>query len=162
MLFLAQELREYMAKLGFRTVDEMVGRTDMLKVKAGKPEKKRRNKVRDLRAVLDNPYASAKVKRGFIPAETFDFGLKHTKDENGSLSETETGARKRRAGPGWSFPWTMWTALSAHCFGSKITRLYGNTLPDDTFHIKCTGSRRAELRRLYPEGADAGAVRRQQ
>ncbi|MFQ7290580.1 MAG: glutamate synthase-related protein [Lacrimispora saccharolytica] len=33
MRFIAQELREYMAKLGVRTVDEMVGRTDLLKVK---------------------------------------------------------------------------------------------------------------------------------
>ena len=33
MRFIAEELREYMAKLGFRTVDEMVGRTDLLKVR---------------------------------------------------------------------------------------------------------------------------------
>lgn len=31
MTFIAQQLREYMAKLGVRTVDEMVGRTDLLK-----------------------------------------------------------------------------------------------------------------------------------
>src|SRR5699024_3137474 len=35
MLFIARQLREYMAKLGFRTVDEMVGRTDRLKKKEG-------------------------------------------------------------------------------------------------------------------------------
>ena len=33
MRFIAQELREYMAKLGFRTVDEMVGRSELLKKK---------------------------------------------------------------------------------------------------------------------------------
>ena len=33
MTFMAQELREYMAKLGVRTVDELVGRTDLLKVR---------------------------------------------------------------------------------------------------------------------------------
>ena len=33
MRFIAEELREYMAKLGIRTVDELVGRTDLLKVK---------------------------------------------------------------------------------------------------------------------------------
>ena len=35
MTFIAQQLREYMAKLGVRTVDEMVGRTDLLKKKDG-------------------------------------------------------------------------------------------------------------------------------
>ena len=34
MRFMAEDLREYMAKLGVRTVDELVGRTDLLKVKA--------------------------------------------------------------------------------------------------------------------------------
>ena len=33
MKFIAQELREYMAKLGIRTVNELVGRTDLLKVR---------------------------------------------------------------------------------------------------------------------------------
>ena len=33
MRFIAQELREYMARLGIRTVDELVGRTDLLQVK---------------------------------------------------------------------------------------------------------------------------------
>ena len=33
MRFIARELREYMAKLGVRTIDEMVGRTDLLKVR---------------------------------------------------------------------------------------------------------------------------------
>ena len=34
MRFMAEDLREYMAKLGVRTVDELVGRTDLLKVTA--------------------------------------------------------------------------------------------------------------------------------
>ena len=33
MRFIAQDLREYMAKLGCRTIDEMVGRSDLLKVR---------------------------------------------------------------------------------------------------------------------------------
>ncbi len=40
MKFIAQELREYMAKLGIRTVDELVGRVDLLKVKDGVSEGK--------------------------------------------------------------------------------------------------------------------------
>ncbi|MCB5495915.1 glutamate synthase-related protein, partial [Mediterraneibacter gnavus] len=35
MRFVAQELREYMAELGFKTIDEMVGRSDLLEVRPG-------------------------------------------------------------------------------------------------------------------------------
>ena len=40
MKFIAHDLREYMAKLGIRTVDELVGRVDLLKVKDGVSEGK--------------------------------------------------------------------------------------------------------------------------
>ncbi len=50
MRFIAQELREYMAKLGVRTVDEMVGRTDFLK------NQNQKRKL-DLSRFLNNPYA---------------------------------------------------------------------------------------------------------
>ena len=41
MRFIAQELREYMASLGVRTVDELVGRTDLLKVQRACAERHR-------------------------------------------------------------------------------------------------------------------------
>ena len=53
MKFMAQELREYMAKLGVRTVDELVGRTDLLKVKAC-PAGSRASEM-DLSAILQQP-----------------------------------------------------------------------------------------------------------
>ena len=55
MQFIAEELREYMAKLGVRTVDELVGRTDLLKVKDVPTS--RRAAMLDLSSVLYNPYA---------------------------------------------------------------------------------------------------------
>ena len=55
MYFVAQELREYMAKLGIRTVDELVGRTDLLK-KKDDIENPRARKV-DLSNILENQYA---------------------------------------------------------------------------------------------------------
>ena len=57
MRFIAQELREYMAKLGVRTVDELVGRSDLLKVRdnlTGHAAKL------DLKNILENPFASSK------------------------------------------------------------------------------------------------------
>ena len=53
MRFIAEELREYMAKLGVRTVDEMVGRTDLLKVKE----------------YAENPMAS-KMRPGWHPRQS--------------------------------------------------------------------------------------------
>ena len=53
MRFIAQELREYMSKLGFRTVSEMVGRTDLLVQTDNVPEP-HQGKV-DLSAILNNP-----------------------------------------------------------------------------------------------------------
>ena len=50
---MAEDLREYMAKLGVRTVDELVGRTDLLKVKAA-PAGSRASEM-DLTALLQNP-----------------------------------------------------------------------------------------------------------
>ena len=59
MRFIAQELREYMAKLGVRTVDELVGRTDLLKVKDDPTSE--RAATLDLNSVLYNPYAKQKA-----------------------------------------------------------------------------------------------------
>ena len=71
MRFIAQELREYMAKLGFRTVDEMVGRTDLLK-EAGVREP-HKGRV-DLSLILDNPYAGSGQKVTFDPKAVYHFG----------------------------------------------------------------------------------------
>ena len=54
MRFIAQELREHMATLGVRTVEELVGRTDLLRVRS--PAVNERAATVDLSAILDNPY----------------------------------------------------------------------------------------------------------
>ena len=58
MDFVAQELREYMAALGIRTVDELVGRSDLLRVR----EKlvTHRAETLDLRSLLENPWAAGR------------------------------------------------------------------------------------------------------
>ena len=63
MRFIAQEIREYMAKLGFRTVDEMVGRTDLLVQTDNVPEP-HQGKI-DLSAILNNPFAG-KDQKGYF------------------------------------------------------------------------------------------------
>ncbi|MBV7271384.1 glutamate synthase large subunit [Clostridium sp. PL3] len=58
--FIAQEVREYMAKLGFRTVNEMVGRVDMLETKAAISHFKA--KGLDLSPILYKPYMPKRIK----------------------------------------------------------------------------------------------------
>lgn len=65
MRFIAEELREYMAKLGVRTVDELVGRSDFLKVRGDLSE---REAKLDLSNILNNPFAGTKQKVILIEA----------------------------------------------------------------------------------------------
>ena len=73
MRFIAQELREYMAKLGFCTVDEMVGHSELLKKKEHAANVNAA-KV-DLSRILDNPYAGKEMKVTFDPSQVYDFKL---------------------------------------------------------------------------------------
>ena len=80
MRFAAQELREYMAKLGVRTVDELVGRTDLLRQskEASEAEPHRGGKI-DLSAILNNPYAGKLGQKvTFDPKAVYNFELKDT------------------------------------------------------------------------------------
>jgi glutamate synthase (ferredoxin) len=61
MRFVAREMREIMAKLGFRTIEEMVGRTDMLRSRENIRHWKARHL--DLTQILYQPYVSAEVGR---------------------------------------------------------------------------------------------------
>ncbi len=80
MRFIAQELREHMAKLGVRTIDELVGRTDLLKVRPHAANE--RAATVDLSAVLANPYVGTGAKQHFDPADIYDFRLEDTVDLN--------------------------------------------------------------------------------
>ena len=82
MLFVARQLREYMAKLGVRTLDEMVGRTDLLKPAPVRPD----GPALDLSAILARP-ADAPVT--FDPAFTYDFHLEKTKDDAVLLQDAD-------------------------------------------------------------------------
>ena len=77
MLFIAEEMREIMAKLGFHTVAEMIGRTDCLK-KRDNLCTTRAEEV-DLSAILDPSYAHAETSH-FDRTQLYDFQLEKTKD----------------------------------------------------------------------------------
>lgn len=148
MIFIANELREIMADLGFRTVEDMVGRSDCLKMK-DKQITDRASTI-DLREVLNHEFASFK-ERHYIPGNDFDFKLESTLDEtfiipqfkksllNGTAHELKVNISSKNRSLG-----TL--------FGSEITRKFGNTLGDDTFVINCTGGAGQSFGAFIPKG----------
>lgn len=77
MKFIAEELREYMARLGVRTVDEMVGRSDLLKA-ADRADEPHIGKV-DLSAILDNPYTGKTQKVTFDSRAVYNLNWKNVR-----------------------------------------------------------------------------------
>ena len=137
MRFMAQDLREYMARLGVRTVEELVGRTDLLKVKPA-PAGSRASEM-DLNALLNNPLIE-NSNIHFEPRDVYDFGLEKTPDMKVLM-------KKFKKSFDMAEPKPMTVELEVGntdrafgtIFGSEITRKFGNTLPEDTFHVVCHG-----------------------
>ena len=148
MKFIAEELREYMAKLGIRTVDELIGRTDLLKVKDGLNT---RESQIDLSTILDNPYVKNKQNR-FDAKHVYDFELEKTLDERVLLKELGSdlakGNTRRIEVNVTNTDRTFGTIL-----GSSITKIHGdNTLADDTFVVKCNGAGGQSFGAFIPKG----------
>ncbi len=148
MHFVAQELREYMAKLGVRTVDELVGRTELLKKKEMIPNQ-RACKV-DFSSILDNPYEGMRF-RGYGEKLEFDFQLEETMDEKVLLKKLKpalSGGQKKSLRIDVS---NVDRSLGT-IFGSEITRRYPDGLPEDTFTISCSGSGGQSFGAFIPKG----------
>ena len=148
MKFIAEELREYMAKLGVRTVDELVGRTDLLKRKDDIAYS--RAKEVDLSRILDNPYEGVKLA-GYNSKEVYDFKLEETVDESILLKKLKSalnnGQKKSIQLDVSNVNRTLGTI-----FGSEITRKYPDGLPEDTFTISCNGSGGQSFGAFIPKG----------
>ena len=149
MRFIAQELREHMAKLGVRTVEELVGRTDLLRVRT--PAVNQRAATVDLSAILNNPYVGTGAKTHFDPADVYDFHLEDTVDlkvlEKKLGKSLQKGEPKRLELAVSSTDRAVGTIL-----GSDITRLHGSELTDDTFTVQCTGGGGQSFGAFLPRG----------
>ena len=146
MKFIAQELREYMAALGVRTVDELVGRTDLLKVKDKLPEG---TPKLNLSQILSNPYT--KEKAVFDPKQVYDFELEKTMDERVLLKQLDkalqTGQKRSIEVDVMNTDRAFGTIL-----GSEITRKFGDTLEEDTFRVLCNGAGGQSFGAFIPKG----------
>ncbi|MGN0605146.1 MAG: glutamate synthase large subunit [Oscillospiraceae bacterium] len=147
MHFVAQELREYMAKLGIRTVDELIGRTDLLRRRDNLPENT--DKI-DLSAIFEL-YGSPE-NRCFNPDDVYDFRLSETADEK-ILIKKFGSALKNKTKKSIDINIKNTDRSFGTLFGSEITRLHGdNTLDDDTYTVNCKGSGGQSFGAFIPKG----------
>lgn len=143
MHFIAQELREYMAKLGIRTVDELVGRTDLL------TPKKDVHGI-DFSAILGN--SSSDSKQNFDAADVYDFELDKTVDKC-VIMKKMGNALKKGIPSSVSIDVVNTDRSVGTLFGAEITRIHGeNTLADDTYTVNCTGSGGQSFGAFIPKG----------
>ena len=148
MRFIAEELREIMAKLGCRTIDEMVGRSDLLRVREDLTD---REKEIDLSKILNNPFAGPKEKVTFDPKHVYDFELEKTKDETVLLKQLSSALDKKQK-RSIDVEVSNTDRSFGTIFGSEITKKYDDTLDEDTFIVKCTGAGGQSFGAFIPKG----------
>ena len=173
MKFIAQEMRELMAKLGVRTVEELCGRTDLLKLK-DKQGFKRAGLV-DMSRVLANAEAvSGKqlaVSDWKKDRSTFDFKLQNTIDcktlllafekvsggeglplARTTLLATPSAGTPRNAPENFAISIQSTDRTVGTILGSEIQKRYGNTLADDTFVVNFEGGAGQSFGAFIPKG----------
>ena len=150
MVFIARQLREYMAKLGLRTVDEMVGRTDLLKKKEHLSG--RQSKV-DLSCILAGAPNADRKDCVFDPARAYDFRLEQTKDEAVLLKKKELRTSIAQ-GTKWSgrIRLTNTDRTFGTLLGAEITRQNPEGLAEDTITIHCEGAGGQSFGAFLPGG----------
>ena len=148
MNYIAEELREIMASLGVRTVEELVGRTDLIKVREKTVTK--RAAMADLSQILYNVPAPEEETH-FRKENVYNFELEKTVDESVIIPAFKTALKTGK-------PKTIKVEVSSTnrtvgtIFGSEITKKYKNTLPEDTYTIECHGGGGQSFGAFIPKG----------
>ena len=149
MRFIAEELREYMARFGVRTLDELVGRTDLLKVKEVATSE--RAATLNLEQILDNPYEGTKTPMTFNPKKVFDFELEKTLDEKVLVRELLPAVEKKQK-RSIEIDVTNTNRTFGTIFGSEITRRYPEGLDEDSYVVHCKGAGGQSFGAFIPKG----------
>jgi len=150
MLFIAREMREIMASLGVRSVEELVGRTDLLKIRDNLSDKEK--KLNLSRILLDMSGAD-RTKATFHPQLAYDFHLQATLDEKVLLQDSriqksiESGTRSEISVAVRNTDRTFGTLL-----GAEITRSHPEGLAEDTITINCRGNGGQSFGAFIPSG----------
>ncbi len=151
MMFIAEELREYMAKLGFRTIDEMVGHSEFLKKREmGKED--RADKL-NLSQILDSSYSGAPHSH-FEKEALYDYELEKTMDVKVLLPEYEEvlESGKKKAGKSKAIKISNTDRTFGTMLGSEITKHYPEGLKEGSIVIHCEGSAGQSFAAFIPKG----------
>ena len=147
MRFVAEELRECMALVGVRTVDELVGRSDLLIPREHLIT--HRAETVDLSSLLQND-CGENVPH-FDPAAIYQFKLEESKDCSllmKKLGKSLKGAKRGKLDVEVSSTDRAFGTL----FGSEITRACGDTLQEDSYVITCRGGGGQSFGAFIPKG----------
>ena len=151
MRFIASELREYMAALGVRKLDDLIGRVDLLQRKELTGEAAEYAKRVDLSKILDPTFAGMRKDNKFNPKDKYDFELEKTIDEKVFLPKLkkslETGEKSQIEVKVDNINRSLGTIL-----GSEVTKKFGDTLEEDTITVKCDGSGGQSFGAFIPKG----------
>jgi glutamate synthase (NADPH/NADH) large chain len=133
--FLAEQVRQYMAELGFRTVDEMVGRVDMLDVEPAVDHWKARGL--DYSAILYNPPVPSRVARRCVHRQ--DHGLEQALDHQ--ILQQVRSALETATPIDVTLPVRNVHRSVGSMLSGEIARRYGSAgLPENTVRIQLSGS----------------------
>lgn len=148
MLFIARELREIMARLGIRSVAELVGRIDLVRQKS-QDDNFKLSRV-DLKRILFRPYIDSSV--GHMHMVDQDHELERTLDMSKLLRmcrpaiEDQKPIRAKLA-------ITNINRVVGTLVGSEVTRRYGESgLPDNTIKLNFEGSAGQSFGAFIPKG----------
>jgi glutamate synthase domain-containing protein 2/glutamate synthase domain-containing protein 1/glutamate synthase domain-containing protein 3 len=148
MRFIAQEMREYMAELGFRTVNEMVGRSDRLEARRAVEHWKA--KGLDCSAILYQPRIGPEVGR-YCQIEQ-NHGLENALD-NQVLLDLAAPALERKEKVKAKLDIRNTNRVVGTILGSEVTRRFGpQGLPEDTIHFHFQGSAGQSFGAFVPAG----------
>ncbi len=147
MRFIAQEVRELMAELGFRSLNEMVGRTD--RIEARKAVEHWKAKGLDFSKLLYQPEVPEGVGR--YQQIQQDHGLDQALDNTTLLKLCEPALSKKQKVK-VELPIMNVNRVVGTILGSEVTRRYPDGLQDDTIHLKFKGSAGQSLGAFVPKG----------
>jgi glutamate synthase (ferredoxin) len=148
MRFVAQEVREWMAQLGFRTIEEMVGHVDRLDVKKAVDHYKARGL--DFSKVFHQPAVAADVGRHRMIAQ--DHGLEESLDKQLLLKVCEPALTSRQKVHA-TLPINNTNRVVGTITGSELTRRFGpEGLPEDTIKLHFKGSAGQSFGAFIPRG----------
>ena len=147
MKFVAQDLREHMAKLGFRTVDEMIGRTDKLKQR---PTDHWKGRYLDLSPILHRPENADEAGTRNIIKQ--NHGLENSLDLQTLMDICEPALNDKEPVKA-KLPIKNINRVVGTIVGSELTRRHGSEgLPEDTIHLQFKGSAGQSFGAFVPKG----------